>query len=283
MVTLHPVDGRWNGRKGELLTAFNATTSYLKIVFGTINNGIFLGMGDAIDSVRKSIPYRHIFRHHARAVWQKWNNYERNLLHGDVKYFSVQHMTEECRSFYGENLTDRDYFEYWQGTTSTSYEQVRPFVGALANKYRLLLEANNIDNAKALGNIMAMQSLLMLAGDIFEHCVEQLHLNYGIRKEDCRGALAPFSLRHVLMAWTTMMNALIPQLKDVHPTPLEQKNIDDSKRQIFDKIDSNDFYFGGPTKAIEQFDEMFRTKGTMKKAMRTMAEARALFEENLKD
>lgn len=272
---LYPIDGRWVGHNKEFMEAVSAVLSNLKIYFGAINNSLYLHLGQALMSLN-DLNLKSDKRL-VKKVWQEWKQYENTLKYSDLKYFDLDTLPADARAKIGEHATNEDYFDYWLASGGEPYRLSLPLVNCLTNKYKLLLESNGVKSPENKAPLMSILSLLANQLESHEESVKLGAKHLGIRVQDMKGAIAPFRLQRVHDAWWHLMRHVIPELKDITPTELEQKNIDMTLEQLFRLMNTEDFLFSGVSKATEDYDDFFRTKGNMKKTLQEIAEVREYF------
>ena len=76
------------------------------------------------------------------------------------------------------------------------------------------------------------------------------------------------------------MMVLAPETEPIKLDTLEEKNIDLGRRQLMEAWLDPELLYSSTSETVEDYDEIFRTKGFQKKVLREIAEVR---EETLKN
>lgn len=188
-------------------------------------------------------------------------------------------MGEATRKKYGD-ITDRQYFEFWQGMGAYAYQETRPLVTSLWNKYRLSLVNHKAAYPDLLAWPMVGMAVLNLACSIHEHAVEEACRCLPIDNHIVKHIFVQLSLRRVLAEWVKALDLTDPTVHyDLEPT--EQRNIEIGVTQLAEAWANPDLLYDSSSNAIPDFDEIFRTKGEMKKSLREIAEMKSRTQEEL--
>lgn len=275
-----------------LMATMVSLASMVKVTTGVANNAALNIMYDCLCEINgtrynaktgQCNPPHPNYRHHVKKAYKQalqaveW--YERRLLYATQnRFFCVQDMSEEARRSFSEQLTDREYFEFWKATGNRAYKESRPLVTSLWNKYRLSLINHHVPNPEMLAWPMVGMACLELAVLVYENVASEAakvvfhehHLPIRKTKE----VFAGFSLRPVATAWNRALQMTQPDaIFDLEPT--EDKNIQAGILQLADLWASPDTIYDSTMAGVEDYDEVFKTKGFQRKAMREIAEVRA--------
>lgn len=264
----------------ELERNIGSVASMVKLTCGVANNCAISIMLDAHDQVKRHPAYRQRVKMLYRQALEAWHDYERALLHANHnRFFHVEDMSERTRKKYGD-ITDRDYFDFWKGLGAHAYTVSRPFVTSLWNKYRLSLINHRVDNPDTLAWAETGSACLFLAVNVWEEAVRQANQEGKIPMNVCKFLFGNFSLKKVLAAWKMAVLATDPtvvfDLEDV-----EQRNIEAGILQLAELWASPELLYNSTMEALPDFEDIFRTKGEMKKSLREIGELKNATIENL--
>ncbi len=264
----------------EIERQVGAVASMVKLATGVANNAAIAIMLDAHDQAKRHPNYRHKCKQAYRQALKEWHDYEAHLLHADSnRFFHVSDMDEATRKKYGD-ITDRQYFEFWQGMGAYAYQETRPLVTSLWNKYRLSLVNHKAAHPDLLAWPMVGMAVLNLACSIHEHSVEEACRCLPIDNHIVKHIFAQLSLRRVLAEWVKALDLTDPTVHyDLEPT--EQRNIELGVMQLAEAWANPDLLYDSSANAIPDFEEIFRTKGEMKKSMREIADMKSRTQEEL--
>lgn len=249
-----------------------SVASVVKLTCGVGNNAAHLIMLDAHDQIRKHPNYRHEVKRLYKQAIALFRQQERGLLHAATnRFFHVDDMPLEIRKKYGD-ITDAQYFEFWQGLGARAYTESRPLLTSLHNKYRLSLLNHGIEYSELLAWPMVAQACLELACKLYDttlkQCTEQLKIPRNIMQR----LFALFNLRPVADIWYKALMLIEPKVAKYNLTTQEERNIELGLQQLGEKWSDPNLLYGAAITATEDFAEVFRTKGENKKALREITE-----------
>ena len=264
----------------ELQTAVGNAAAVVKLVCGVGNNAAWLVVLDGYDHAKQCKRYgfrqKQMFKH----AIDEFHSYERGLKYATQnRMFRLADMKEETRRKYGD-ITDAQYYEFWAGIGGPAYQKTKPLVTSLWNKYRLSLLKHDIRDADHVAWVMTAQAAIDLAGTMYEGAMKECETGYKIPRRWLDQVFSQFSLKRVSKAWYRAMMVLAPETEPIKLDTLEEKNIDLGLRQLMEAWLDPELLYSSTSETVEDYDEIFRTKGFQKKVLREIAEVR---EETLKN
>lgn len=270
-----------------------ATTNLVKTTVGIANNAAWMACLDAMDQIRKHPDYRRQVKggttpaREFRRCFGLLKQYERGLKYSvDYPWFCVADMSPEERKAYGPDFTDADLYEYWSSFGFTAYSKTKPFFTSLVNKIRLAYLHHGDPQPDIMGWAVAAQCALDIAARIWDSairaCVTMEHdyLRRGIPKSRWERTYRDFCLRSVADFWEKCVDTLNPNATFTVPQT-DQENIYAGYLQLEQQWMDTDTIYGSRIQTAEDFADIFRTNGEMKKQMRQFAEARERVEQAL--
>jgi hypothetical protein len=256
----------------ELNNRVSKASSVFKTMTGIGNNSAWAACMEALDHIRQHPRYKHRVKQAYKTVLAEFSSYERNLLFARYnRLFCIKDMTEDTRKRYG-NISDREYYDYWAAGGATIYANKRKWFTNLCNKYRLYLIAHNIEHPDIVAWALAAGMALKLAMDIYEQCVIEMSNELKINKIIFEKAFGRLYIASISKEWDDATLLLEPRIQDPQYSELEQKNIQHGINQLQDEWTSMRNVSKAISDTTEAFDEIFRTKGEQKKALKKLAE-----------
>lgn len=258
------------GLTAEKLTeALPYISAIVKQVMGVANNVAQVAMFNARDDLRQHPQYRQRVKQAFKAAFRAWDEYEKKLINpAGLRYFHVEDMPTEIRKRYGE-ITDREYYEYWQNVGWSVYSKYCNFVSMLDNKFRLSLQKHGVPHAEILCRAMTTEQLLWIALQRYKDACKVVHKETALPYSALDYLFGCFSLKAVHQRRAKAMTMLIPNF------PLEEievKNLRMSVEQLYEVIADVPEMYEGVKKSTEDYQELFRTKGEWKKQLRLIGE-----------
>lgn len=255
-------------------------SAVVKLVCGVGNNAAWLVMLDGYDHAKRckrfiqSVKGGKISWLFKQAVTE-FHNYERCLIHSsENRMFHVDDMNEEIRRKYG-NITDQEYYDFWKGMGGVAYQQTRPMITSLWNKYRLSLKRHSSNDAEHVAWVMTAQAAIDLALAMFSNALNEAQTGFNLPRKLVEYVFGKFSLKRVSKAWMRAMTALAPEIITADLDVVEEKNIEFGLEQLMSAWLNPDLLYSSAYGAVEDYDEVFATPGFQKKALKEIETVRA--------
>ena len=260
--------------KEELTLRVAKVSAAMKVVVGITNNAAYAACLEAIDHVRGHQNYRHAVKRAFNDALDEFKAYEHRLIYAEHnRLFRLDDLTPEYRKRYG-NITDREYYEFWCATGASAYTQKHQWVTNLWNKFRLSLIGHKVPGEDIVAWPMAADACLLLAVAVHENWTRIGVEDYGIPEILMKEIFGQLSLGTVEKKWAKALTILEPLTDSYELSRTEQKNIQMGVDQLQEEWTSLATIRGGLNEAIEAYDDVFRTKGEQKKALRQIADMR---------
>jgi len=264
-------------------------SGFVKMMCGVSNNAALLIMMDCLNKIAdvrskesyKMKPYRphpkykHAVKEAFRRVLDEKRNYRNALLYASghpIRFFHVASMPEETRKLYA-NLTDKEYFEFWEGTGAQAYQKSQVLIGSLHNKFRLSMLNQNVQNEDLVAWGLVGATVLELAITIYDDTVRYVF-------EACEGLIDmqalnsffdPFSLRRVSRAWQNALTLMAPETRDYSLNCVDERNAALGVIQLQELWGSPDMPYDAVIAAVKDFQEdIFSKKSYAKKMIRDL-------------
>jgi hypothetical protein len=216
--------------------------------------------------------YQHEVKHAFKRAIEAFHDYERQLICAkENRMFHLADKTENTRKMFGD-ITDREYYEFWASIGWPAFQKTKPLITSLWNKHRLSLLNHGVGESDKVAWVLTAMAALELADQLYEKAIREC-INYGLPEWMVRGVFSQFSLKHVKDKWREALLLLAPDTEyELEPT--EKRNIELGLTQLCEAWLDPSLLYNSTIATAEEFDEVFRTKGYQKKAMREIAEAR---------
>jgi len=270
----------------ELEVRVAKAAGVVKLVCGLGNNAAWMACLDAHDAVRKHSRYNQRVKggntvgYFYKKVLKMYAQYERNLIHSETnRFFHLADMSEETRKKYG-NISDRQYYEFWQGIGCAAYARSKPMVTSLQNKYRLSLLGHGIQQPEVVAWAMVAQACLELAVTMYETALRNIAQELHVNQKILEAVFGQFSMKEISKVWNKALDITEPAA-NYSLNDMEARNIELGIIQLQEAWTKPQELYGATLDSVKDYDEVFRTKGEMKKAMREISEAMAEVENNL--
>lgn len=257
--------------------------SAVKLVCGVANNATWLVMMDAHDQIKKHPNYRHEVKHLYKAAIEQFRKQEKQLLHSrENGLFHISGLVQSARKRYGD-ITDSQYFEYWQGLGAKAYTEEHKWVSSLANKYRLSLQNHNTPNADILSQSMTAEACLELCCTIYESILNACARDYAVPFSLLNGIFELLDLKPVRDLWRKALSITEPAVDNQELDDVEKMNIAQGIRQLHEAWSDPRLIYSSAFASTMDFEEIFRTKGEKMKRLREFEELMALSEKEMRN
>jgi len=245
----------------------------VKLICGVANNAAWLVVLDGYDQAKRCQRYRHEVKRAFKMAIEAWHEYERRLVHAtENRMFHLADMSERVRETYGD-ITDRQYYDFWASVGGPAYQKTRPLITSLWNKHRLSLLNHQVKDADKVAWVITAQAALELAEQLYEKAIRECINGYGLNERTVRDVFGQFSLKKVSKRWRKALLLLAPDTKfELEPT--EKRNIEMGLTQLCEAWLDPTLLYNSTMESVEDYDEVFRSRGYQRKAMRKIAEVR---------
>ena len=266
--------------KEEIEKVVGKSAAIFKLVCGVGNNAAWLVMMEGYDHARRckafcrSLKGGHSVGWYFKRAINDFNAYERNLLTTPVnRMFHVADMSDEVRRKYGD-ITDAEFYEFWKGVGGVAYAKTKPLITSLVNKYRVSLLQHEVKDADHVAWVMCAQAALDLAGAMYESAMKECDAGMKLSRRVLDEVFAQFSLKTVSKDWMRAMCLLSP-IDPIKLTDVEERNIDYGLRQLMEAWLDPELLYSSASGAVDDYSELFASKGFVKKVQREIAEVKA--------
>lgn len=277
------------GQYNETVRRMASAACVVKLICGVANNAAWLVVLHALTEINgnkidpkdpdgnRHLPphprYRHEVKRAFKAAIKAWHDYERRLVHAtENRMFHMADMDEKTRKTYG-NITDQQYYDFWASVGGPAYEKTLPLITCLWNKHRLSLLNHQVKDADKVAWIITAQAALELAEQLYEKAIRECINGYGLPERMVRDVFGQFSLETVSEHWRKALMMLAPDTEFVLE-PMEKRNIEMGLTQLCEAWLDPSLLYNSAMESVEDYDEIFRTRGYQKKALREIAELR---------
>ena len=249
----------------------HAASGHMKMIFGCVNNLVLFEAYEAIGRVRQSPRYNRQVRHEFLKVINDIKEYNRNLLYGQRGWFSLKKMPEKSRKLYGD-ISDSDYYDYWTSLGGSTAELCKDELNVLLNKFKLSMEAHQIQDAALMARLMLVCSLFDCAEAIYTRTVREFKEAARTDWTIAQTVWHDFSMERLKKSWERAMLSLSIKGQKWEIEENENRNITLTIDQLCEKFNSLELYYESTFNSTEDYEDIFRTKGSHKKALREIAE-----------
>lgn len=266
----------------DINNAISNAAGQMKLCCGVVNNAAWQVCLDAHDRIKQDKKYRNEVKRLFKKGLDEFHAYENNLIYTrGVRFFHLDDMAERGRKMYGD-ITDQEYYDFWASTGATMYYNTRQHVTALQHKYKRVFEAHDVSDADIVAWAMTALTCLKIASVSFGMEKSVVHKTFKLDKRIVDRFFRPFSLEKVEKCWYNAIKALNAQSAEEGMTERERKDIGFGIEVLRDEWMDTQKHLRITGEAIENYQEVFRTKGEVKKALREIAEMdNEIEEENL--
>lgn len=260
-----------------------SATYYIKLICGVLNNAAWMACLDAYEVLKplKKRTCRHVIggdtvEEEYKKSFRAFKKYERNLIYSSEKFFCVANMEEGIRKDYGaKDLTDEKLYDFWAAYGSNSYGKNKNFLTCLVNKFRLIYEANNIKDSEAAAWSMGACVTLCIASDAYSKVIQNLSDVWGGCYREWQRRFESFDITHIGLLWSNAHKDMFPELDNVSFSDFEYQNLNLSIVQWAERLISHENFKQSAITTIADFtDDIFRTKGCAKKAIKELTDSK---------
>ena len=265
----------------EIVKAVSNAAAIFKLVCGVGNNAAWLAMMDGYDHAKRCKAFRrsckggHMVGWYFKKAVNDFKDYERRLLTAsENRMFHVADMTEDVRRKYGD-ISDAEYYEFWKGVGGVAYAKTQPHITSLWNKYRVSLVKHDVKDAEHVAWVMTAQAAIDLSLAMYESAMKECEKGMNLPRQLLDGIFGQFSLKTVSNEWMRALMLLAPETDNYQLDSTEERNIDLGLQQLMEAWLDPELLYSSASGAVDDYEEIFATKGFVKKVQREIAEVRA--------
>lgn len=267
--------------KEEAEHAAALSLGIVKLVCGVGNSAAHIVMLQALEQIQHHEGYKQAAKKAYKEAVKEMAAYRMRLLHPTgIRFFHLQDLPPDARKKFAKDATDRDYFDFWENSGVQAYIRTKPYITSLWNKYRLSLVNHNVPNPNPLAWAMTAEAALRLACTLHEYAIKEC-MRYGLSADLLRMLFKGFSLQPVAEKWEKALYLTEPATRLYDLDSVERHNIAIGLDQLCEEMVSPANLYGSTIESMEDYDEIFATKGYQKKAIRILAELRQETEEEM--
>lgn len=265
----------------ETVQRMGNAAAVVKLITGVANNAAWLVTLNALDHARRCPNYRHRTKHLFMETVRALKQYEKRLIYAsENRMFHLADMSDRVRKKYGD-ITDREYYDFWTGMGNAAYERTLPLLTSLQHKYRKSLDREGVPEADHVAWVMVAMAALDLAVQMYRRAIDECVNGYQLPRRMVEQVFGQFSLAEVADRWRKALIALCPGTDQIKPTPTDERNIELGLEQLCQAWADPTTLYGSTMDTVEEYKEVFRTKGEQKKSLREIAEVQQETEREL--
>lgn len=265
----------------EVYNAMMGVVSLTKLVTGVCNNATYLIMMEAMRHLDGHPNYIGRTRRLFKDAVREWEHYEKSLLYGSKnRFFQVANMSPETRAKYGD-ITDKEYFEFWQGTGGTAYAKTKPLITSLANKFKLSFEKDGFKHADILQWPMVTCACMQMCIHLWERSTREACQDFKLDFDRFKKNVECLCIRKPYNSWRYALYTLEPLVKNDIEDKASMDNIELGIQQLYDAWTSPEGLYGVTAETIEDYDEIFAGKSVVKRAVREVTGLKKTIEDAL--
>lgn len=266
----------------RLLTNIAQASSLVKLVDGTTNNAAWAACLDAYEMLKplkkrmnRNVKGGGTAGDELKRVFKALKTYQRNLIYTtDIRFFHVADMAESTRNFYSENMTDEEYYDFWASFGFKAYETNKNFFTCLINKLKLIYENGGIKDAEAAAWSMGAYMSLSIATDCHRKVTTSVAEQWGGHLKEWQWFFKDFDLTHIEKLWGDAHKDMFPELDKLKFSDTEYQNVNISFNQWAERLIKGHTLAKSRIETIADYaDDIFRTKGCVKKAIRELTDS----------
>lgn len=267
--------------KTTIAETVSQASSLVKLIDGVVNNAAWAACLDAYEYLKPLPRFRQQVKggdtagYGYQRVFKAFKNYQRNLIYtSSNRFFHVADMAKETRNFYAKDMTDEQYYNFWASFGFKAYQENEPFLTCLVNKLRLAYEKNGIRNAEAAAWSMGAFMSLNVATECHADAVKVVANQWGGRLAEWQRLFKAFDLSPVEKLWGDAHRDFFPELATLEFDDDEFQNIKLSFNQWAERLVRGKTLVQSRIDTVRDFaDDIFRTKGYAKKAIRELTDS----------
>ena len=161
---------------------------------------------------------------------------------------------------------------FWASIGGPAYTKTKPLITSLWNKHRLSLEQHGVPDAEHIAWLLTASTAMQIATYLLDTTIKRVAADHHLPIKIANDMFRQFSVEPMLKAWGRALLLLEPM--EYKLEPLEDRNIQMGIDQLAEAWTEPSLLYDSVLVSCEDYDEVFRTKGFQKKAIREIAEVK---------
>lgn len=263
----------------ECTAEISAGFTYYTELMGIVNNAAWMACLDALEYARRHPNYNKQCKGGYTAhsefdrTMKMFKAYRRNLIYGSDSIFHVSDIDPDFRECLKPDITDSEFYDFWEASGFNAYQISWPFFTCLENKNeQMFLKTGDMSPKETAWVTTAAQTLTMATTSFRtitdEAVAKSVHMchTYGTRRTRMmyEGFFRQFDLSSVCKAWQRAALALM-DAPDVTMEDYQARNIAQGYQQLGGEWLKPSNRLKTAVKTIDDYADLFRTGGYKEK------------------
>lgn len=247
----------------DTLVEVMAMTSQVKMELGVFFAYQRFICFDAIDKVKAAGLFRFGLKRQINRFLAEMDRLRKLLIDPASNGFRMFHLGDlpsATRLRFRKDLTDKEYFEFWENTGMVAFNETHKHFYALQWRYEKPLKERGVKQAKALAWFATACSLLELYTISYEKLIMRFHALFGHPEKSLREVYGGFDLTRARDMWIEAMEVLAPDADAVLASCIRERNVELGLQQIIEELTLPTRQLDFVRMNIEENREVFSSK-----------------------
>lgn len=286
-----------NGQFGMLMGKSNKTyhesiceiltmTSQFKLEIGIFFVYLRFISLDAIDKVKEGKAFRHGVKYNLNKFLVELDRLRTMLIYPPencVRMFHLEDMPRSTRMMYRQDLTDKEYFEFWENQGMVAFNETHKHVYALQWRYEKALNERGVKKAKVLAWLATGSSMIEMYVNSYTLMIERFSKLFGYPKSLLISYYNGFDLTRARELWYGAMLQFVPDGDNILSDVLNERNVVLGLQQIVCELGDAERQLEYTRINVEENREVFSSKNYWLKAIDEVVSLKADLHENAKE
>lgn len=272
--------GKSNKTHHESICEILTMTSQFKLEIGIFFVYLRFISLDAIDKVKEGKAFRHGVKYNLNKFLVELDRLRTMLIYPPencVRMFHLEDMPRSTRMMYRQDLTDKEYFEFWENQGMVAFNETHKHLYALQWRYEKALKDKGARKAKVLAWLATACSMVEMYNVSYETLLDRFHKMFGYPKSSLRSVYGGFDLNRAREAWYGCIELFEPNADSVLASCLREHNVELGLQQLSEvllncekqldftrmNIEENREVFSSKAAWLEEIDEIVRLKADL--------------------
>lgn len=249
--------------RDRILEGLPFAVTFIRMVSGMANALAFLVLGNCRERMRPWKRYKFDIKAGFERSIQLEDQYDMRMLTSPHGIFDFNELEDEYKEKYREDLTSKEYYEFWKASCSQMFTKVWPIIQALSYKYYKSLKSHDIEGAEYMQWALTGTVILELAQAQFTGAMMTLEQENKIPRFVLDEVVGCFSIKELFDQWTKTAKKVVPIYE---LTKDEEANIALSLKQIQGMMSDNTIILQSMAQNIKAWsNEIMRSQRLAKK------------------
>ena len=247
----------------QILQEYECMSGVLKTELGILYPFQWYGCLDLIDRIKKTNYYRQGVKLGLNGYLKEMAMKRTMMLNppsGTVRIFHVADFPKGVQMLYREDITDEDFYDFWEGQGLVAHSKNKQLIDSLIWKFRKYYEKRGVRCAEVLSLLTAGETLIRMCVVQYHERLRTFREMFGYNKENVHSCFEMLDLTRAAHVWHTAVKPLCHNVENIILEALNEHNVVLGLHQLMEEMTLTKKVFEITRENVVGNPEVFRSK-----------------------